>query len=258
MISPLRGQPLEFSLPAAGAASKAGANALPTSLDSVPSFAQQLATAIEGYLGQGSKGGHLKIDISAGGSQGSGSRQFVVTVTDPDAAASAPDAKALIAARATPAPAPVFGGMMYSGTVEASAQPVKPVQETVAPPITNETDAYWATQPKEVQVLRTIDDLGARVQKGKELAQKGFLVDYDIMIWRQDPFMTMHIREGEGYTWTPSMGQPGTSLPAGIEFPGMSGYDAKHPLAGAIRVTTDFAKGLENTSPWWSKSPTNG
>ncbi|MEO8099756.1 MAG: hypothetical protein ABI811_18810 [Acidobacteriota bacterium] len=226
-------------------------NSSATSSNSANSFAQQLAATIEGFLNQTPQGSHLQINIAASGSQSGSSHQFVVTITDPDKAV----------AGETPVPvaptsAAAVGGMMYSGTVDAATQPKVSI---AVPPITNETDAYWAQQPKEVQVLRTIDDLKERVEKGKELAQKGYLVDYDIMIWRQDPYMTMRIREGEGYTWTPAMGQPGVTLPAGIAFPGMTGYDAGHPLAGAIRVSTDFAKGLEDTSPWYGpKSPANG
>ena len=106
-------------------------------------------------------------------------------------------------------------------------------------------------QPPQVQILRTIDDLSARVAKGQELAQKGYPIDYDIMIWHQDPYMTMHIREGLGYSWVPGMGQPAVSASPGISFPGMPGYLGGQAPAGAIQVTTDFARGLERTSPWY-------
>ncbi|MEO8098125.1 MAG: hypothetical protein ABI811_10520 [Acidobacteriota bacterium] len=239
----------EFSRPERGAARTASANPPATLATSNPTFAQQMAASIEGYLGQAASGSHLQIDIAPGAVQTSGSRQFVVTVTDSDVHATA-------TALSAPPPAipAVMGGMMYSGTVEAGP---KSSGKAAPAPITNEVDAYWATQPAEVQCLRTMADLGERVEKGKELAQQGHLVDYDIMVWHQDPFMTMHIREGEGYTWTPAMGQPGITLAPGVAYPGMQGYDASHPLAGAIRVTTEFAKGLEDTAPWFN-SPKNG
>src|SRR5260221_1778022 len=49
------------------------------------SFAQQLAAAIQNYLGSTTSGAGIHIDIVPNGSQNSGTRQFVVTVTDPAA-----------------------------------------------------------------------------------------------------------------------------------------------------------------------------
>ena len=45
-------------------------------------FAQQLATAIEGYLGKIGNGSHFEIDIQSGPGQSSGGSQFTVTVKD--------------------------------------------------------------------------------------------------------------------------------------------------------------------------------
>ena len=139
--------------------------------------------------------------------------------------------------------------LMYSGTVEYVPQPEA---ETEAPaPPTNEYDAYWATQPPEVQVLRDIKSEADRTLKAQELAGQGFAIDVPIMVWQWDPLMTMRAREAAGYTWVPSANNAPVELGPGIDFPGLDPYDPNNPPAGAIKVSTDWAKGLEETSIWW-------
>lgn len=138
---------------------------------------------------------------------------------------------------------------MGSGTV-------KEVSKTIAAPATNNApktvdDAYWAMQPPEVQVLRTIDDEGERAGKALELTGQGFAVDVPIMVWRWDPLMTMRARQTAGYTWVPAAGQPSVEVGPGISFPGKQSYDPSNPPTGSIPVSTEWAKGLEHTSPWW-------
>ena len=193
------------------------------------SFAQQLAESLEGYLNGASPGAHLEIDILPAQAGNSDTRQFLVTVTGPDS----PSDTVSATASSTSAPTPVNNGAAPA----ASAAP------------TNEVDAYWATQPQEVQILRTIDDPVERAAMGQKLASQGFAIDPNIMIHRWDPYMTMKIRQGEGYTWIPAVGQNGIPVSPGIEFPGLPRYDPNNPPPGSIRVTTDFAIGLEHTSP---------
>src|SRR5271154_2146047 len=70
-----------------------------TSTGSVDSFAQQLMTAIEGYLSNSSKGSQLEIDIQGPQGQNSGNNsQFVVTLTNTGG-----DSPAASTATATPA-----------------------------------------------------------------------------------------------------------------------------------------------------------
>jgi hypothetical protein len=113
-------------------------------------------------------------------------------------------------------------------------------------------DAYWATQPPEVQALRAVPDDGDRMTMAKQLAAKGYAIDVPIMVWGWDPLTTMMIRQGYGYTWVPSGAQSNLPAGPGISFPGAPNYDSGNPPAGSIKVTTDFAKGLESTSPWYS------
>ncbi len=130
--------------------------------------------------------------------------------------------------------------------------PVSPKTPTPAKAPTNEVDAYWATQPPEVQALRNIPDDGDRMTLAHQLAGKGYAIDVPIMVWGWDPLTTMMLRQGYGYTWVPSATQPNIVAGPGISFPGAPDYDPKNPPPGSIKVTTDFAKGLESTSPWYS------
>jgi hypothetical protein len=130
------------------------------------------------------------------------------------------------------------------GTAEtapaASTQPAKPA---------NETDAYWAQFPKEVQALRDIPNRDDRIQAAWGLVHQGFTVDAEIMVLGNDPYGTMLMRQQNGYTWTPAMGQPPIDLQPGLQMAGHQPYDPLHPPAGSIPVSLDFAKGLESTSP---------
>ncbi|MEO5924841.1 MAG: hypothetical protein ABIR70_13560 [Bryobacteraceae bacterium] len=221
MITPTRGLSLD-SL--AAVSNQSGLNRATLSQTGT-SFAQQLAESLEGYLNQASAGSHLEIDVLPSQGGNSGTRQFLVTVKGPqDTALTTP----------TPATAPA---------TSVTAGP------TDNGPFTNEVDAYWASQPKEVQVLRTIRDWDERGQMGQKLAQQGFAIDPNIMIHGWDPYMTMKIRQGEGYTWIPAVGQDGIPVSPGLNFPGLPSYDPSKPPPGSIQVTTDFAIGLEHTSP---------
>jgi len=237
MLTPTRG----FSLDAlASAANPSSVNRNNFNNPNTSSFAQQLAESLEGYLSQSSAGSHVEIDILPQQSGNSSTRQFVVTVTD-----STP-----ITPAAKPSPTPIAapmdmsGMMMYSGIPEDTPTP-PPVEN----PITNVVDAYWASQPEEVRILRTIDDAQERGEMGLKLANQGFAIDPCIMIHRWDPYMTMKIRKAEGYTWVPSVGQNGIPVSPGLTFPTLPSYDPTRPPPGSVLVSTDFAIGLEHTSP---------
>jgi hypothetical protein len=195
---------------------------------------------IERYLGRGEGG--PRVEISVVNSQNSGARHFMVTVKDTGEAPSAADATA--GPELDPAQF-----MMYSGTVQyvPAAEAAPAAQE--AP--TNVYDAYWATQPPEVQALRHMQGEAERTLKAHELAAQGFAIDVPIMVWQWDPFMTMRARELAGYTWVPSANNAPVELGPGIAFPGLEPYDPANPPVGAIPVTTEWAKGLEHTSIWW-------
>ena len=228
----------------ARAAESTGSNV--ESTDSPASFAGQLASVIEKYLGQSENGSKIEIQFVNGTGQNSGARQFVVTVKDPGAEWSDPAPVATAPAEPELSPSQM---LMYSGTVQYVPQPETPPETPAAP--TNEYDAYWATQPPEVQVLRDIKNEADRTLKAQELASQGFAIDVPIMVWQWDPLMTMRAREAAGYTWVPSANNAPVEVGPGIDFPGLESYDPNNPPEGAIKVTTEWAKGLEDTSIWW-------
>lgn len=136
-------------------------------------------------------------------------------------------------------------------TAAISSSPRIPVAaKSLAPQ--NETDAYWAQQPKEVQALKDIQGLEQRTAKAKELTQQGYAVDYEIQVLGYDPYMTMKGRQEMGYTWVPAMGQASVPLGPGLSYPGLASYDARNPPPGSIPVSIAFAKGLEHTTPTYN------
>lgn len=214
------------------------------------SFAQQLAAALEGYLRESPSGAPLQIEIQSQNGQDSGTRQFLVTLRTPAPPPPQPTGASDPVVPPAPPALDVTGMMMYSGTVEYQPQPEEPAGSST------EQDAYWALQPPEVQVLRTIPDFREREQVAWQLARQGFSVDADIMVYHQDPYMTMKIREGEGYTWVPAWGQGGIPVAPGLSFPGLPSYNVLNPPPGSIRVSYEFAQGLEHTSPGWRPAGT--
>ncbi len=192
------------------------------------SFAQQLASAIEGYLGKVNNGSHFEIDVQTG--QGS---DFTISVKDLGSptppAAPAPEAKA-----AAPAPA--------AAPVENPSQ----IDKSNMTP----TDAYWAEQPPAVQALRDMPD-DQKFFYAQDLAKQGYTIDVPIMVWGWDPLVTMTMRQQEGYTWVPSALQPNIPIGPGItNVWNLPSYDGNNPPPGSIKVSTDFAKGSNMQDPW--------
>jgi len=241
MLTPTRGIPSSFAVDAMGSSANTSKLIQKNLNSSSGSFAQQLAASLESYFSQSSNGAHLQIDVSPQYSSNFGTRQFVVTVKDSASASETPSVETGSAADMSKID--MSGMMMFSG-IPADVAP-SPVDTT----ITNEVDAYWASQPEEVRVLRTIEDNEERGQMALKLTAEGFAIDPCIMIHRWDPYMTMKIRKAEGYTWVPAVGQNGIPVAPGLSFPDLPSYDPASPPRGAILVSTDFARGLEHTSP---------
>jgi hypothetical protein len=224
-------------------------------------FGQQIASALQGYLGTGNSPSHLEISIDAQPGQNSGARQFVVTVRDLGLPASLPALPSAssrtvppssISTRVVPNPNPatpepqVYTSMMVNGVINQYVPPAAPAE----PEIRTAADAYWAQQPKEVQALRTIESDAERQNKASELIDKGYAIDTEIMVFGWDPYATMKHREDSGYTWIPAAGQPNIPLGPGLSFPGLPRYDPDRPPLGSIAVSTAFAQGLEATIPF--------
>jgi hypothetical protein len=176
-------------------------------LNTANSFAQQLATSIEGYLKQAKTGTPLNIHTRESAGQNSGGSQFLATRGAPESPAIAtPAASKAAACPVTPAPAP-------------------------AAPVT-EADAYWAQQPAAVRVLRDMPDSAAKDALAQKLSNEGYAIDNQIMVMGWDPQTTMMLRQDYGYTSVPSYGQA---------------FDPSKPPSGPIQVTTAFAVGTVQT-----------
>jgi len=185
------------------------------------SFVKALISELQGFIDQSGNGSHFQIDIQNGTEQGSGGRQFVVTVknTEPAAAEAAPLAVASTSA----------------SVVDKSKM--------------SPTDAYWAEQPAELQALRYMPE-DEKADAAHELSAKGFAVDVPIMMWGWDPLVVMTARQTAGYTWVPSAVQSPVGVGPGLNFPGLPSYDPKNPPPGSIKESTDFAIGSANNDPW--------
>jgi hypothetical protein len=209
----------------------------PTNSASTASFAQQLAAALESYLASSGTASNLQVNIQATGSQSSGNRQFLVTVTNPETTTPVPSTQPSTPQPITP-PSPAITPALTAAVIPSTTPPA------------TEQDAYWAMQPPAVQALRTIPDETERGVVAKQLADQGYTIDVPIMVWHWDPLITMTIRQNSGYTWVPSGDQAALQTCPNCDVPGLTHYDPNNPPAGSIMVSTAFAKGLESTAPW--------
>ena len=100
--------------------------------------------------------------------------------------------------------------------------------------------AYWASQPPEVRALIGVADQDQRGAQAAQLASRGFTIDVPIMVWGWDPYQVMSLRANYGYTWVPSALQPAVAMAPGVSIPGAMPYDAAHPPAESIRVSTNI------------------
>jgi hypothetical protein len=101
--------------------------------------------------------------------------------------------------------------------------------------------AYWASQPPEVQALPGIADSDQRANQAATLATDGFTIDVPIMVWNWDAYLVMTLRAQMGYTWVPSALQPPITIAPGLGQPGVVPYDPSDPPPGSIIVSTNIA-----------------
>jgi hypothetical protein len=222
-----------------------------SSSSSANSFAQQLATTVEGYFNQANSGSSVNINVSEVAGRNSGGSQFLVTVTPGGSSAGAPTTNRSTptspAAPTAPTPAPSSDvpTMLGMGPVAGTA-PVQQVihsQPAAVAPVT-EGDAYWDAQPTAVQALRDMPEGDAKNKMALNLANQGYSIDTQIMVWGWDPQMTMTVRANQGYSWVPSYGQANIPIGPGLSMPGNPNtYNPGNPPAGAIQVSTAFAAG---------------
>lgn len=232
------------------------------------SFARQLATTFEGYLNRSKKAPEVDVNAPIVQGQNSGGSQVLVsrtTNTPPDeiptmlgmgpVAGTAPvaqntEAKS-IATKSPPVSLPASPSssdaptMLGMGPVAGTAPVAEgtDAEDGNTGPVT-EADAYWAQQPAAVQALRDMPDSAAKDKLALSLANQGYAIDTQIMVWGWDPQMTMTVRENQGYSWVPSYGQSNVPVGPGISDPfDPISYDPASPPPGSIQVSTAFAVG---------------
>lgn len=228
----------------------------PSASSSTSSFKQELASAVEGQLHQSGRGSEHTINASELKGQASDGRQFLVTsraeisnsvkpiASGPNATATTTSTTTSTATPTTPASnIPTMLGMgPVAGT--APVQQVTGSQISVSATPVSEGDAYWDAQPEAVQALRNMPDGEAKDQLALNLANQGYSIDTQIMVWGWDPQMTMTMRANEGYSWVPSYGQANIPVGPGLSMPeDPTQYNPGNPPAGAIQVSTAFAVG---------------
>lgn len=231
----------------------------PSASSSTGSFGRELASAVEGHLSQAGKSAEHTINGSELKGQASDARQFLVTLK-PEISnsvkpiASGPNTTTTSTATttstststSTATQASNIPTMLGMGPVAGTA-PVQQIITTQAPVSTtpvSEVDAYWDAQPKAVQALRDMPDGEDKDQLALNLANQGYSIDTQIMVWGWDPQMTMTMRANEGYSWVPSYGQANIPVGPGLSMPeDPTQYNPGNPPAGAIQVSTAFAVG---------------
>src|SRR5258708_23439983 len=143
-------------------------------------FAQQLLSAMEGYLDKGGNGAHLQIDIQAAKGQNSGDRQFIVTVknsgTDESTGASNTTVSASGATLMSAHTNAVAATTTTTTTVKAA--------DKVAIDKSNMTpdEAYWAEQPPEIQALHRCATDEELTPMAVELAATAFPIHFPILV----------------------------------------------------------------------------
>jgi hypothetical protein len=232
----------------------------PSASHSTSSFGRELASAVEGHLNQSGKGAEHTINGSELKGQASDARQFLVTLkpeisnsvkpiasgpstatTSTSTTTSTSPSNASAATTASNIPT-MLGMGPVAGT--APVQQIITTQAAVSTTPVSEVDAYWNAQPKAVQALRNMPDGEDKDQLALNLANQGYSIDTQIMVWGWDPQMTMTMRANEGYSWVPSYGQANIPVGPGLSMPeDPTQYNPGNPPAGAIQVSTAFAVG---------------
>lgn len=210
-----------------------------SSSSSTKSFAQQLARALDGDGSASNSASTLASQVSSATGQNSGGSQFLATGTTTSSSTSTSSTST-----ATGTTAPGTMEQLFSGgpvTVSETSGSAAPAACTA--PMT-ESQAYWAAQPPAVQVLQNMPDSPAKDQLALSLANQGYSIDTQIMVWGWDPQATMAARQEEGYSWVPSYGQSPILVAPGVSDPfATSSYNPASPPAGSIQVSTAFAAG---------------
>jgi hypothetical protein len=206
------------------------------STSSTTSFARQLASELKERSAEAEAAGRNTADRQNLGAARPATSNPILPAKNPAASSSS---------TSTETPESEIPTMLGMGPVPGTApvQYVANPQPVASAPV-SEGDAYWAAQPPAVQALRNMPDGEAKNELALKLANQGYSIDTQIMVWGWDPQMTMTVRENQGYSWVPSYGQANISVGPGLSMPDdPNTYSPGNPPAGAIQVSTAFAVG---------------
>lgn len=103
--------------------------------------------------------------------------------------------------------------------------------------VTTFDSAYKLSFAPAVQALWAVSDFQQRRAQGLALAQQGYLIDVETMVFLADPYITQFMRQQYGLFWTPS------GLQAPIENAMNGGvYSVASPQpVGSLKVSTSVA-----------------
>lgn len=91
--------------------------------------------------------------------------------------------------------------------------------------------------PPQVKAMMAIPDLKSRMAQAINLANQGFSIDLEIMVYLDDPYLVNQMRAQDGYTWVPSILQPNVEVAPGLPaIAGLKPYDPNNPPPRSIPV----------------------
>jgi len=101
-------------------------------------------------------------------------------------------------------------------------------------------EAYRASLAPQVAALLDMQDSVLRMATAQNLASQGFLIDVPIQVWGWNPYVTMALRQIDGFTWVPSALQPSVGYSIGSnDNPPFVPYDPSKPPQGSIKVSVN-------------------
>jgi hypothetical protein len=110
--------------------------------------------------------------------------------------------------------------------------------DAAADPMLAFDNAYWASQPAAVQVLRTLQNPEQRSAYAERLASQGYKIDVPIMVWGWDPSLVNTMRQSDGYSPAPSADQSPVEIATGFGvLSALAAWNPNNPPAGSIAVS---------------------
>jgi len=98
-------------------------------------------------------------------------------------------------------------------------------------------NGYEAALPVQLKALMALPTVAQRAAQAVTLANQGFIIWGEVMVFGWDPFVAAQLRSSQGYTWVPSFLQPPLeSVPGVPPLAGFQPYDPNNPPAGSVLI----------------------